>query len=142
MVPRRARGAEEIAGCLHAMWRGGGKGEGDAVSRNLCKTNCDWCGCDEVDLTGPEHPITPNEAGRYFSQFERLIVADAECVVCGAKYLAWVDSEPRGFFDLSYRSSFSDEPEEADMGFASPKEIRGYMRRLRELVALERWRCE
>lgn len=127
------------------------------MSRNLCKTNCDWCGCDEVDLTGPEHPITPDEAGRYFSEFERMIVADAECMVCGAKYLAWVDergrepyrgrygyhvfnqfaSEPCGFFDLSYRSSFNDEPGEADMGFASPKEIRGYMRRLRELVALE-----
>lgn len=137
------------------------------MSRNLCKTNCDWCGCDEVDLTGPEHQITPNEAGRYFSEFERMIVADAECMVCGAKYLAWVDergrepwrhplarldpsgepyipdhvfdrhSAPGHFFDLSYRSSFNDEPGEADMGFASPKEIRGYMRRLRELVALE-----
>jgi hypothetical protein len=74
--------------------------------------------------------------------------------VCGAKYLAWVDergrkpyrgrygvhifyqwaSEPGGFFDLSYRSSFNDEPGDADVGFASREEVRRQLRRLRDFV--------
>lgn len=43
---------------------------------------------------------------------------DATCEDCGAKYFAWIaDSDGRdrrlnedGFYDLSYRSSFNDEP--------------------------------
>jgi hypothetical protein len=57
-----------------------------------------------------------------------MIVANAECPVCLAKYLAWMNNIPhRGIFlnsenaefeqpsDLSFRHSFNDEPNERDL---------------------------
>jgi hypothetical protein len=56
------------------------------------------------------------------------VVAAATCAKCGAKYLAWVDDRamrrPLGashrfvgdlFFDLSFRSTFNDEPGPDDL---------------------------
>lgn len=102
------------------------------MSRNLGTTDC--CSCPRwepppttVRLVGPVHPITRAEAGSYFDEYEGMLVADAECSECGAKYLAWVDERPRrrphgfdrepcgAFCDLSYRSSFNDEPGEDDV---------------------------
>ena len=100
------------------------------MSRNLASTRCDHCGSDRVKITGRRHPITQDESGIYFDEFKGLIVADAECDVCRAKYIAWVDDTncevshqtnrgglptQKGFFDLSYRSSFDDEPGSADL---------------------------
>lgn len=81
--------------------------------------------------------ITENDAHIYFEkQYKGMIVANADCPECGAKYIAWVDERknaiwsfestpayitPRrpdpevGFIDLSYRTSFRDEPGEGDL---------------------------
>jgi hypothetical protein len=110
--------------------------------------------------TGPEHEITEQEGGVYYKEFSPMVVADAECEVCGAKYLAWVDErgrEPwvgngtiyhfknyadpdhyddprRAFFDLSYRKAFNDEPAKADEGDPDLKSlgVGGYIARLRK----------
>jgi hypothetical protein len=84
------------------------------MSRNLCRTSCDQCGCRAVRLTA--NPYHRKDRGGTF--------ADAECRVCGVLYTAWMrDDEPPhmwgerapdGFFDLSYRSTFNDEPGPAD----------------------------
>jgi hypothetical protein len=57
-------------------------------------------------------------------------VAAAECPQCGARYLGWIEGEPLNrcadlengrrplfghFFDLSYRSTFNDEPGSGDL---------------------------
>jgi len=102
------------------------------MSRNLCQTNCDFCD-GRVSLEEPPRPIRHYEAGRYYNEFEGMLVADAECNACGAKYLAWVDETTRfkwgfsarraeacdepPFVDLSFRSTFNDEPGKADMPF-------------------------
>lgn len=98
------------------------------MSRNLASTRCDHCGADRVKVTGRAHQLTKEEAGYYYDEFNGLVVADAECDLCRAKYIAWVDDSncqvshqrrhegnQKGFFDLSYRSSFNDEPGSADL---------------------------
>jgi hypothetical protein len=103
------------------------------MSRNLCDTHCQFCGeCDTVELVEDRRPIREDEAGCYFEEYEGMLVANAACNLCEAKYLAWVDErplkrprfwlgvrrEPRHgdpFFDLSHRSTFNDEPGEEDM---------------------------
>ena len=108
------------------------------MSRNLCRITCGECN-GEVKATGPRHEIRLDEAGRYFDAYKGMVVADAECSLCGALYLAWCDerditgsqrdawvkvtghgpemgSDVDGFFhDLSYRSTFNDEPGPADL---------------------------
>jgi len=98
------------------------------VSRNLGQTCCDFCG-GPVQLEEPAHAITPDEAGVYFKEIRGLLVANAACTQCGTRYLAWVDdsatkyakwytpnkpTEKAPFFDLSYRSTFNDEPADQD----------------------------
>jgi hypothetical protein len=98
------------------------------VSRNLCSTSCTIC--DETPkLDGDPHPITEEEAGRYFDEYAGMIVCNARCPNCDAKYLAWVDERQRksihrpyryadhdgAFVDLSFRSSFNDEPGPDDL---------------------------
>lgn len=93
------------------------------MSRNLCETTCQHC--DNVpELVEPVHPITREEAGRYFDEFEGMMVAKAICPCCEAEYLAWLDQSNRrryprskmydGIEDLSYYSSFNDEPGATD----------------------------
>ena len=97
------------------------------MSRNLLSTDCYFCHT-AVELVGSVHPITKDEAGGYFDEYEGLVVANASCPDCKAKYLAWVDETPRNkpsfdrvpsnsvpFFDLSFRSTFNDEPGDEDM---------------------------
>lgn len=95
------------------------------MSLNLCKTECDVCGS-TVKITGVPYRVEKTDlyqAGR--------LVADAICTVCGAKYVAWMSARPgdvygsrdsdrrqlmdHGFFDLSYRSTFNDEPGVEDL---------------------------
>ena len=97
------------------------------MSRNLGRTNCDYCD-DALRLEEAARPITREDAGAYFEEYEGMLVAAASCPSCGAEYLAWVDArqcasfgtdfgqgpEKCGFFDLSYRSAFNDEPGERD----------------------------
>jgi len=100
------------------------------MSRNLLRTDC-WRCHGEVTLSGPSHPITHEECGVLIDEYDGMIVADAACSVCAARYLAWVDERQRkrplpvwlmrrggdgsAFFDLSFRSTFNDEPGEEDL---------------------------
>jgi|SRR5208337_986203 len=103
------------------------------MSRNLGITSCHYCS-GIVKLEEAPRPITREEAGVYYElrdgySYEGMITANAKCEDCNAKYLAWIDlsacpgyrpyhtrdrhSETiaeRGFFDLSFRASFDDEP--------------------------------
>jgi hypothetical protein len=105
------------------------------MSRNLCQTNCDGCGYDGVELLEAPRPIRADECGPYFPEYEGMLVANAECVYCAAKYLAWVNETTRKnkmhyrdwrypgkepwddkpFVDLSWRAAFNDEPAEEDL---------------------------
>lgn len=85
------------------------------MSRNLARTDCYFCGGHVVDVEEPRE-ITAEDCGAYLETYAGMTVANAECRVCGAKYLAWVTT----LFswhgrDLSFRSTFNDEPGDADM---------------------------
>lgn len=125
------------------------------MSRNLDRTTCVFCS-GEVKLTSPPRSATKADVGAYTEQFEGMIVADAECSDCEAKYLAWIDerprisnlyhnhdrwagqervnAEPQTHIDLSFRSTFDDEPGVEDL----PK-WRIVVRR--ERVPIERHTC-
>lgn len=88
------------------------------MSRNLCETSCSWCN-GEVILEEAGRPILEEECGAYFREYRSMLVANAHCRECEAKYLAWVDwpgnsywtnKGDRAFMDLSFRSTFNDEP--------------------------------
>ena len=103
------------------------------MSRNLGMTTCYFCG-GTVNLTGEPHNITREEAGAYFDEYRCCVFANAECSLCGAKYLAWMDTVAHGqrhgyegykrdantIYDLSFRSTFDDEPGEADKPIYTP----------------------
>lgn len=84
------------------------------MSRNLSMTDCRTCGS-EVQVTGL--PYVKEWATT------RVVVCDAECTVCHTKYTAWLNGTGGGhhhdrekpFYDLSYRSTFNDEPGEEDL---------------------------
>jgi len=95
------------------------------MSRNLCSTRCYYCGFEPVRLEETPRPITSDEAFVYFEEYAGMLVANAVCPLCEAKYLAWCDETTRinkrwqsyhhgptdgGYFDLSFRSTFNDEP--------------------------------
>ncbi len=92
------------------------------MSRNLCRTDCRTCES-KVEICG----IPYRGDGTYQ---EGLWIADAVCTVCGTKYTAWVGPtrdgygardldrqlvRDHGFYDLSYRSTFNDEPGADDL---------------------------
>lgn len=109
------------------------------MSRNLCSTECHRCNADSVKLDEAPRFILPKEAGAYFDEYDGMLVANATCPTCDARYLAWCSPAPGmrgwndyerreyGYFDLSYRSSFNDEPGPGDL----PKP--------RVLVELDEW---
>lgn len=91
------------------------------MSRNLGQTDCRLCTC-PVKITGlPMVYELPNCDG------ESIVFAHAECVACKAQYSAWLHShtdqgrtrhrtDPTGtFYDLSFRSTFNDEPGRDDV---------------------------
>jgi len=91
------------------------------MSKNLGRADCEVCGS-KVEITG-----IPYARGDNLPEYEGMHVADADCTVCGAKYTAWIgplsddkhgfdfdDFQKHGFWDLSYRSTFNDEPGEGD----------------------------
>lgn len=98
------------------------------MSRNLCQTDCEFCK-GVVTLDEQARSITEAETGPYFPEYRGMLVANATCRQCRAKYLAWVDDRPTGkpwsthagdgnklgFFDLSFRAAFNDEPADEDM---------------------------
>lgn len=98
------------------------------MSRNLGETSCAICRADSyaIELEEAPRPIRAEDCGRCFKEIAgHLIVAAARCMACGAKYLAWVSEigwpyartpdGDRRFVDLSFRSSFNDEPGSADL---------------------------
>jgi hypothetical protein len=97
------------------------------VSRNLGQTDCRFCG-GRVVLQEEPRPVTRAEVGVYFAEYHGMTVANAACELCEAQYLAWVNAPwqrlPKAFpwethppthVDLSFRSTFDDEPGPADM---------------------------
>lgn len=96
------------------------------MSRNLGGVGCYFCGT-VPERTESPRPILPSEARVYFDEYRGLHVADALCPTCGARYLAWCDDtrcssyeygrhrgEHEPFFDLSFRSTFNNEPGRLD----------------------------
>ena len=91
------------------------------MSRNLLQTDCYFCRS-AVALAEPGR-ATKDNVGAY-EEYIGMIVADATCTACGAEYLAWIAGCPGGHtqgpnpedehFDLSFRSTFNDEPGESD----------------------------
>ncbi len=90
------------------------------MSRNLCATECQQCGS-RVKITGPSYKYN-------YCDSWSVLLADAECEICGTQYSAWTgptsdhmdrdinrDLVERGFYDLSYRSTFNDEPGDDDI---------------------------
>jgi hypothetical protein len=100
----------------------------------ICSTKIDRIDCvfceGEVVRTEKGRPITLEECGsaQLFNKIRTLIVADAMCLACRAKYIAWIDARAvvdgqaipysrtgDSFMALSFRSTFSDEPGPDDM---------------------------
>lgn len=97
------------------------------MSRNLGRVDCARCG-GTVRLVEPPRPITEQDAGAYFTEHRGRWVAHAECHTCAAKYLAWLTgqvlerADARLHYDLSYRSTFDDEPGPDDLPPWTPTE--------------------
>jgi len=92
------------------------------MSRNIGDRSCYFCQCSEIELEEEPRPITEEEAGPYYAEFAGMVVASCHCPDCEAKYLGWIDSiphrrtDPSGLIqDLSFRSTFNDEPGEDDL---------------------------
>jgi len=89
------------------------------VSRNLCKTSCDQCGGIEITVDEDPRPLRKSEAVRYFDEIIRFFpqtrFSAAHCSWCYAKYLSWHDGGGDEITDLSYRSTFNDEPGQDDL---------------------------
>jgi len=93
------------------------------VSRNLCRTGCWYCH-GRVARQGPVHLATGDDVGGHADEYGgRLWCAEAMCVDCEAKYLAWFNYPGAGDYrnarqpevvDLSFRSTFDSKPGEAD----------------------------
>ena len=95
------------------------------MSRNIGYARCKYCGSDVV-LDGNPHPATPDEV---WGEYLGMIIENAECPECKAKYMAWRHWEHRDtdywanpdwaenkkIMDLSFRSSFNDEPGDDDL---------------------------
>lgn len=103
------------------------------MSRNLCRTDCHVCGSDVV-VTGPA--VKPRW-GPLTMRGEVIRLADGHCRACKAQYSAWID--PCGeVVDLSYRSTFNDEPGPADIPEGTTVEIIRIIRRFGAEVYRER----
>lgn len=93
------------------------------MSRNLAQRGCHQCNSSDIQYEEGRRLITPAEAGVYYDEYYNLVVCNAHCAICGTKYLAWFNY-PKGsrandigqtHVDLSYRSTFNDEPGEDDV---------------------------
>lgn len=117
------------------------------MSRNLASTHCAICG-ERPELVEAPRPVRADELGFHRERYlGNLVVANADCPDCGARYLAWVShnfppsstfgstrwvrkASGRGaFVDLSFRSTFDDEPGPGDL--PTPEKLREIHRRAR-----------
>lgn len=100
----------------------------------MCRTDCRFCDGTVVCIESPRPVVVADTGASNFDGCAGLIVARAECVDCEGKYLAWLN-HPRSWGhartedihvqlddnlapvirDLSFRSSFNDEPGENDL---------------------------
>lgn len=107
-----------IQNSVNGIWRPGLK---------LDRLDCLFCE-GEVARIEPPRRIRPEEAGSAYESIKALVVAWSICLACRAKYTGWIDVrgvvdgvEPFGghasdaILDLSFRSTFSDEPGPDDM---------------------------
>ena len=116
------------------------------MSRNLGRTNCKFCD-GKVGLVESPRRATDDDTGKWPGDvYHELTIAHAECEDCHGKYTAWIklpswkrdhltDVE-HPFFDLSFRSSFNDEPDPDDLYTVHPNAARAARMRL-EASALE-----
>jgi hypothetical protein len=99
------------------------------VAANIGDTCCKVCR-GEVELEEAQRPVSRSDMGPSdFAEYNRkgLWVARARCSRCGTLYLAWIDvsayrgchlsnaDRSRKLVDLSFRSSFRDEPTSRDL---------------------------
>lgn len=85
-------------------------------------------------MTEEPRLITKQDCHNYFDEYKGMTVAFAECPACLARYLAWVKPPPnkqfsreidsdQKFYDLSFRTSFNDEPGERDLPVYDVKKV-------------------
>jgi len=96
------------------------------MSRNIGQRDCYFCPS-KVVLVELPRAIASEDAGIYYKDYNGMLVANAHCPACLAKYLAWVTGptgsnwngmpkeEGQTHVDLSFRSTFNDEPGEDDL---------------------------
>lgn len=105
------------------------------MSRNISGTECEQCDVKEsVAITGQlffYEERFQDMPESWMQHFKGTVMADATCQYCDTKYIAWIKPSPnyhgyretendRGFYDLSYRSSFNDEPGKDDIPQPKP----------------------
>jgi len=90
------------------------------MPKNLNATECVHCG-NEVIIEEMPRRLTIREGRHFFNDCEDVLFSDAYCPICLAKYLAWMNGRTKSGYDLipevygkpadlSYRSTFNDEP--------------------------------
>lgn len=99
------------------------------MSRNLGTVACYYCACSNIVYEEPVRPITRDDAGYYIDEYHGCTVAKAHCYECEARYLGWFDKsahdrrygwhsqsyDAASHCDLSFQSTFDDEPGAADL---------------------------
>lgn len=129
------------------------------MSRNLSRTDCQHCGQDAVVINGPVsnyEDMYPEDQSELSKHLKGMQVACAVCEYCECLYMAWVwpspnmvwerpnfkpdwtlDTEPsKRFYDLSYRSTFNDEPGRYDIPAERPPSPVDLLKRYKELKLL------
>lgn len=85
------------------------------MSRNLSRSTCYFCGS-KVVLDEDHRPIEERDCGaHYYDKYRGMLVAKATCPLCETSYLAWLDGRTGITPDLSFRSTFDDEPGAKDI---------------------------
>ena len=79
------------------------------MSRNLDTKVCAYCESYVISME-QIHEITKKEAGKYYDEFAGMLVCRSICPECLSEYLAWINAETKKVEDLSYYSTFNDEP--------------------------------
>ena len=89
------------------------------MSRNLSNKTCVHCDHEVTLLSEVKRGLAEFRPGScYCAEYADRYFAEAECPACLAQYLAWCVVPAPGLTevrDLSYRSTFNDEPGERDL---------------------------
>lgn len=112
--------------------KGGGK-----MALNLSKTKCHFC-YEDIKITGPIHSPTLEDVKKEENLREPYLihtyVAEAECSLCGAKYTSWhrIEHDRSVITDLSFRSTFRDEPGPSDLPCMAKRKLFTKIRRFKQ----------